>query len=335
VNDLDFFADLMATGTVLGVDHTSDRAAVEAALGRERASGRSRSWMVWDYGLVEFGWHRTDAWAVTYYGAQTHRLPWLAREGSVEAALVDRYGAFRPTLPVDEVRAALRVRGFALEPRPALDDDVEEYWEPTSRMGIVVEAGVVLKMLGPSTRGRGSPGAFGDYARHLLTLSDAERVAWLSKREPGTEPERTDWWYYLRIAVARRAEGGSARSSAWRRLEIALDSLAVRLGVDAEDEGAAALCSAVVGGGGDGLPTPDEAVARWLAAVPVSLDEARRLCVDRPLEPAEVRLSRRLRDQIHTVQPCLDVLTASTVASELRAWTSLKPELLRRPLMPG
>jgi hypothetical protein len=34
VGDLDFFVDLMMTDTVLGVDHTSDLADVEEALGR-------------------------------------------------------------------------------------------------------------------------------------------------------------------------------------------------------------------------------------------------------------------------------------------------------------
>lgn len=165
MSDLDFFVDLMTTGTVLGVDHASDLATVEEILGYGCTSEISPSVMLSDFGLIEFGWHRggpRDDWRVTYFGAQAHRLPWLTRENLIETALVDRYGGFRSRLDFDELRTALQARGFTLEDRPSLNDDCAEYWEPTTRMGIVVRsepdasgwgpAGTVLKMLGPQRR---------------------------------------------------------------------------------------------------------------------------------------------------------------------------------------
>ncbi|MEV5576768.1 hypothetical protein AB0L06_42655 [Spirillospora sp. NPDC052269] len=169
MSDLDFFVDLMTTGTVLGIDHTSDLATVEGVLGPGCTSELSPSVRLSDFGLIEFGWYRSgpqDEWEVTYFGAQTHRLPWLTRDGSIEAALVDRYGDFRPRLDFDELHTAVQARGFTLEECPSLNDDCVEYWEPTTRMGLVVNsepdesgwgpAGTVLKMLGPHAGDRPS-----------------------------------------------------------------------------------------------------------------------------------------------------------------------------------
>ncbi|GAA1024077.1 hypothetical protein GCM10009556_101670 [Acrocarpospora pleiomorpha] len=62
--DLDFFADLMIRGTVLGLDHTSKLVDVEKVLGCDRAV-EVPSGVVSDFGLVEFGWWRDrpeDEW---------------------------------------------------------------------------------------------------------------------------------------------------------------------------------------------------------------------------------------------------------------------------------
>ncbi|MEV0975134.1 hypothetical protein [Microtetraspora glauca] len=58
---LDFFADLVITGTVLGLDHTSEQADVEERLGRDRPF-KAPSGMISDFGLVEFGWWRGRGW---------------------------------------------------------------------------------------------------------------------------------------------------------------------------------------------------------------------------------------------------------------------------------
>jgi hypothetical protein len=356
VSDLDFFADLVITGTVLGVDHTSDLAAVEEVLGHNSTFRVSRSVMISDFGLVEFGWHRggpQEDWAVTYFGAQTHRLSWLTGENRVGTALVDRYGRFRPRLDLGELRTAVHARGFTLEERPSLNDGCAEYWEPTSRMGLIAvsdpyesgsdePAGTVLKMLGPTDRSawrrfRGREEAFNSYATHLLTRSETERVAWLDRREPEADPERTDWWSCLRSVVARRTGGTPAANAQWRRLGFALNRHAAERGIDTADEAAVTLLVSLAHahdlGVADELPTMDEAVERWLTAT-TPLAQATRLCTDRPRDPAGTRLSRRLRNQIHDIQPCLPHVTSAAAADELRAWIELKPALLRLPVPP-
>ncbi|HEY8478235.1 MAG TPA: hypothetical protein VIL71_00255 [Spirillospora sp.] len=360
MDDLGFFVDLVTTGTVLGLDHTSDLATVEEVLGTGRTFPVSRSGdvLVSDFGLVEFGWRRSPArggWEVTYYGAQTHRLRWLADEGGIEPPLLERYGPFRRLLDVGELDAAVRARGFALERVPAANPDCDEYRQPDSGLEVVALSapdedswgpkGTVIKMLsGGDTAGRaaawrrfrGREQAFRGYAEHLLNLPEADRNAWLDEREPPAGPERADWWACLRSTAGRRARGGSRDAARWWRLALALDRHAVERGVDSEDRAAVALATAVLdaadAGVAGGLPTIDEAVARWLEAVPAPLDRARRLCVERPLDADGVRLSRRLRDQIHAVEPCLARVSSPEVAAGLRAWTDLKPELLRLPV---
>lgn len=318
VSDLDFFADLLATGTVLGLDHTSSPDEVEAVLGRVEDPWHPPGGMLLDFGLVEFGWHRDDRgspWSVTYFGAQAHRLAWLVEDGGVEPRLVERYGPFRSRLDAGELLGALRERGFPLEERPSLNDGCAEYWEPTSRMGLIAESsGDVVKVLGPQPspawpRFRGRKQTFESYAGHLVPLSEPELSAWLDEREPAG-PERADWWHCLRGAA-----GGPAR---WR-LAKALDRQAAERGVDPPDEAAVTLVRNLVRDGAD----PSEAVERWLAAVP-PLAEAARLAAARSLTPDEIRLSRRLRDQIHDLRTVLP----SADSPELRAWFALRPALL-------
>ncbi|WP_285704584.1 hypothetical protein [Microtetraspora sp. NBRC 16547] len=350
MGDLDFFADLMITGTVLGVDHTSELADVEEVLGRDHTF-EAPSGMISDFGLVEFGWWRDrpqDKWAVIYFGAQTHRLPWLTSGDEVEAALVDRYGGFRPRLDFGELHDAVQARGFTLQERPSYNEGCVDYWEPTSKMGLIAVSdpdewdeppGTVLKMLGPGGRYawrsfQGREQAFRGYADHVLTLSEPELVTWLDKREP-KEPQRTDWWACLRSVVAQRTGGTPAENARWRRLRIVLDHHAAERGVDAADEAAVNLIIALAEvrdlSVADKLPTMDAAVERWLAAT-TTLTNGARLCTDRPLDPADVRLSRRLRNQIHAIQPCLRSISSTVLADELRAWIEVKRSLLGLPV---
>ena len=156
----DFFVDLAVTGTVLGLDHTSDLATVQSVFGEPGQRTAKHSLLI-DTGLVEFGWTRGGAdqdWSISYFGAQTHRLPWLTDKGLVGAALVERYGEFPSRLDIDELRAAVSARSGSLEERPSANTGYLELWSPVSRTSVLVavdpaetgeRAGTVVKMLGP------------------------------------------------------------------------------------------------------------------------------------------------------------------------------------------
>ncbi|NRQ37123.1 hypothetical protein HII36_35605 [Nonomuraea sp. NN258] len=342
VRDLDFFADLVTTGTVLGLDHTSALAEVEAVLGRDLSAEPDGHRLNCDFGLVEFGWQRDGAgrpWEVVHFGAQTHRLPWLVDSDHV---LVPHYGRFRARLDFADLRAAVTARGFELEERGSSPVGCAHYWQPDSGMGLLVvtdeeeagqgePAGTVLKILGPQSRPVWErfvhrERAFRDQAAHLLTLSDAARAAWLDAREPEPGPERAGWWGYLRHVVERRALDG--RRAGWPALGLALDRAAAERGVWPADEAAVRVIVAILASAAEPGEL-DAAVQRWLTVLPVTYAEAVRLCAARP-GPAGIRTARRLRNQLHEVRDCVPRLASAALADEVRAWMELRPALLGR-----
>jgi hypothetical protein len=330
VNDLDFFVDLVVTGTVLGLDHTSTLDDVEEVLG---PAGRAPSGMITDSGLVEFGWWRDSPrndWQVTYFGAQAHRLPFFDGD-QVGAALVDRYGEFRPRLDVDDLRTAVRARDFDLVEVPRLgpaNAGYAEYREPTTGMSVLYlddpeaagrqePAGFVEKVLGTgdsrtaALRYGDQHRAFTDRVKHLRTLSDDDLAAWVDRHSPATDPERADWWNYLR-----------SRTGTAEHLRRALNRLAAERGVDSATDAALATLSTARD------HEVDAAVDRWLTAMAESFAEAERLSTRRPLTADEIRRSRVLRDRIHGVHVFAPRVTSAAVAGALRTWTDLKPALL-------
>lgn len=185
--------------------------------------------------------------------------------------MVERYGRSRPSLDVDELRAATEARGFPLEERHAWGDGIVEYWEPTSRMGLIAvsdpeeagqgaPAGAVLKMLSAGTdssawaRFREREDSFEGYVSHLLALTEARRIAWLDEHN-----------------LMQAASG----------------------------------------------PTGGPIYGSW--------SDAAGLSAGRALGPADIRLSRTLRNQIHEVGPALPHLKSAAVADDCGPGSSSSP----------
>lgn len=278
----DLFVDLTVTGTVLGLDHTSTPEAVHAVFGGEFTPPLD------SFGLVEFGWHGR---AVTYFGAQAHRLG-----QPVEPVLVERYGVFPDRLDVDDLRKAVAEQGFPLDEQPYDDEDHVYFLAPVAHIGVLAERGSrdVVNLLGPSRRSRLSDQRerFRSYARHLRALPPADRAAWFDRR---AEPGR-DWWD--RLAAAAPAD------------HLAIHRAATDRGVYPPDEAAATEVRLLLAANLD----PGDAVRRWLATVPDP--------------PSGIPAARRLRDQIHEVEPALPRLTDPNLAADLRRWVTEKPRLL-------
>ncbi|GAA1699358.1 hypothetical protein GCM10009745_52420 [Kribbella yunnanensis] len=319
MNDLDFFAGLAITGTVLGVDATSDLATVQEVLGNEHfyvqpvAEGSTWEYANADYGLIDFGWGRergSSEWTCLYAGTQNHRV--------------------EPVLLIDELRGAVTERGFTMDSSPQWPGaDFSEHWVPgVSISALVADSdpewgppGTVIKMLGgvgdrhDILKARavfhGEEKKFKAYSKDLRTLSDEQLARWLDKREPAADREL--WWTFL-------------RSHCRDQLGLALDLAAAERGVDSPDRAALNLAgwSSI-----ESAPPLDDAVTQWLTTTP-TLDEGRRLAAATTLTPDEIRLSRRLRDQAFELRGYPPSIRAAEVADELRAWVELGPQLLRR-----
>jgi hypothetical protein len=77
VIDLEFYADVLCSGSVLGLDAHSTPEQVTAVLGTTFGEYRSRGAMIRDFGLVEFTWERRRAdrmWRGVGFAVQIHRL---------------------------------------------------------------------------------------------------------------------------------------------------------------------------------------------------------------------------------------------------------------------
>jgi hypothetical protein len=323
MSGFDFFVDLMVTGTVLGLDDTSEIETVHAVFGQDDFLPPLDS-----FGLIEFGWYQHKGrWEVTYFGAQAHRLRWLTRDTMMEPALIERYGEFPDRIDVDELLVALSRQGIQLEELPYHDEDYVDLWSPVTRMGVLADRSSrsVEKMLGRSSRNgwRSFPGrqeTFTAYAKHLLTLTDTERQTWYDRRDP--QENRADWWRCLSHAAAGKTGGTDETALRWARLRLALVSAAAERGALPPDEAAVAEVELLADAAENDLPlgtadcTADDAVARWLATLPASP------------AGADLPTARLLRDQIHDVQRGLGLLTDPGLAEELRRWMAVKPLLL-------
>ncbi|UNO38844.1 hypothetical protein [Streptomyces sp. MST-110588] len=145
MNSLNFFADVVASGTVLGASPTCGPDQVSEVLGTDYAENSGYSDSMWrDYGLAEFFWFRGSAdapWEGHHFSLQVHRL--TQGPDVVAPAIRSVYGQeFGPTLAFDALAAVLRERGVPLEeiPDTANAPYYRSFWQPQSCVEISVIA---------------------------------------------------------------------------------------------------------------------------------------------------------------------------------------------------
>nr|WTB32322.1 hypothetical protein OG781_25130 [Streptomyces sp. NBC_00830] len=142
MSDLEFYADVLRSGTVLGLDAHSTPEQVTAVLGSDFGEYRTRGAMIRDFGLVEFTWERRRAdrtWRGMGFAVQVHRLDTAGTE-VVNPAIRAAYGMFPTVLPrLGEVRALPEAERWPLRELPGADSEFRELWQPES--GVSVLAG--------------------------------------------------------------------------------------------------------------------------------------------------------------------------------------------------
>ena len=135
MNDFDFYASVVATGTVLGLDETCDTGDLAFRLGYDRDEGDSqKAYPVRLLGLVESCW--TGLGAGRWQGASLAvRVFTLHYGDAVPPVLRDAYGPFGNAVRFPELRAELETRGFGLEELPA-QPGWRSFVQPESRTKI-------------------------------------------------------------------------------------------------------------------------------------------------------------------------------------------------------
>ncbi|GLZ32888.1 hypothetical protein Lesp02_50760 [Lentzea sp. NBRC 105346] len=136
-----------------------------------------------------------------------------------------------------------------------------------------------------------------------MSLSEVDGAAWADRRAGDRS-----WWNALITEARKRADRPE--------LVLVLERLAYeRLGDPVP------LARALA----EAESEPDSVLRVWLASAAAALDTVRTL---NPRATEEVRVVRRLRNEIHQLTPCLPHVRSASVADELRAWIALRPSLL-------
>jgi hypothetical protein len=223
---MDFFADVLTTGTVLGVDAELGPDVATAVLGAGYAEN-DNGWSFWrDYGLVEIAWQRRPGgpdWEGMFFMLQTHRL--TGKRPVVNDAIKAEYGGFRQfkrPLMLADLEAELDRRGVPLIARGEPDSGYQEYWVPDSEMSVlaVVDAegqekawGTVEKIgsafhrdLGLRARFKGQEKQIWQTMEYVVGLSPRARENWFEKHKPGTGV--ADWWAFHCLMIAAKANHG-------------------------------------------------------------------------------------------------------------------------------
>lgn len=344
---LELAVDVVARGEVLGVDHTSGPERVARILGETSAENRARRSMWRDHGRVDFFWERArgeSVWRGTHFTVQLHRLAWGGPELAA-APLRAEYGPLRAPLRFEALRSALADVGVDLVELPGGDPGSCEYWQPESAVQVLVAddgRGEVSALVSPLRAGSVA-GRLADELvweqriGHLLGAGEARRRAWIARRRP-EGVGAVNWWLHLFL----RIEAGFGSRAGARGEAVRLYLWAVR---HAQETGAFSAAETVirisslrcalrseasaadVADVADALPTAAQIVRSCLAAVPLTLAEARTPFRLRSADLDVLRRARRAKNLINAAAPHLRDLEDPSLAAELTRWMSAVPNL--------
>lgn len=271
---VEFFADVVTTGEVLGVDGMLPPELVAGVLGTDFTEHGS---LDRDYGLVKFSWAGAPGgpWYGLGFSVQAYRL------ARANAAIEARYGPIRAQ-KIAGLLAQLERRGVALTHEPQPDPEWDGYWQPESKVFVHVRRGRLESLSHPSLplSDVGVPGhskTIPPTLKHLLELSEVDRRRWAESERP--DPR---WWpsavSYSQHKPFRREH--PEEHEAWFELAGWLTGYGREIGALSVAEATLSTASFVADLAGQGrfadrLPSADEVVRDCLDALPEDLGAAR------------------------------------------------------------
>lgn len=189
----DFFADVVETGTIMGLDANMGPDAATAIMGTNCAETRDNTtfWRV--YGLVELSWRKRKrklGWAGEHFAVQAHRLDHAV---TLDDAVRERYGDFAGPLTFTDLRAELGGRGVEL-----VDLGERGYWQPEAQVTVHVDDGNVRQIVSafgwtPSTGDTDQKAAW-QQVKALADMAPEQRVRWGERKRP-------DWRHLGRLTA--------------------------------------------------------------------------------------------------------------------------------------
>lgn len=185
----------------------------------------------------------------------------------------------------------------------------------------------------PSAGGRRQ--AVEDGLVDLLRLDEHGRGRWLDRRQPAPT-ERANWWLYLLLVSDQHLDEQSSRQADWAELKLWLLRQGPARAVFTEAESAEQLAYLTLKMRRAGLslavlPSADEIVQACLDALPVQLNEVAILADRRDLrglDRTRMCQSRQAKILVSAAQWHLDEVHDARIASQLREWIRVKPQLV-------
>ncbi|MFI6100646.1 hypothetical protein ACIA8G_34280 [Lentzea sp. NPDC051213] len=209
---LDFLADVVQTGTIMGLDANLGPDAASAVLG----DGFGENWssrVYWRaYGLVDLSWYRRErglGLQGEHWSVQAHRLE--RDDAMVDDAIAARYGRFAGPQMFDELQQELTNRGvelIKLEKR-------EQYWQPDAQTTLHVDpaTGTVQNIV--SAYGEDHRDTFDadhravwQQLKEVAAMPEPARVRWAERNAP----DRAWWRYCTRLTANRTASHDHVRN---------------------------------------------------------------------------------------------------------------------------
>lgn len=217
----DFFADVVQTGTVLGLDENMGPDIAAEVMGGNAGENRDGPMCCRSYGLVEITWYerrRGLGWRGGHLAVQAHRLE--HGEEFLDDAVAARYGRFGGLLMFEELRHELARRRVELVPIGGPRFGHQEYWQPdaqvTVHVGVDPEYGPGSVQSVFTAFGRDFTIAFdGDHKavwqqmKAVAAMSGEQRARWVAAKAP--EDFRSWWRYCARLTAGRAASHDALR----------------------------------------------------------------------------------------------------------------------------
>ncbi|MCO1578654.1 hypothetical protein M8C13_23145 [Crossiella sp. SN42] len=351
MSDIDFYADLVATGAVLGADRHWTPAELDElfdADNREYVEAVSTEALNLDYGLLEYFWERESPrapWHGVHLSAQVHRLAigWA----DPPALLSENYGSFEPNPSFAELRAELDRRDIPLIELPQELPAHRSYWQPDSQAVVVEIIAQEEFVTSPSEEigsinGISAPGLLHNLPRprfdalrqslhQLAEASPAARERWLDKHATDA-----DWWRDRLTVFAIKLGWRESAEAVWVPLYLWFAEAALRRGaLDAAElarrvaETAARLDLYTAEELPPLLPGADELTTTLLTGLPLHRGEADQRWGVPGLPGEEVRPLLRSRQLVETAARLRPFLRETAVIAELGEWLRVWPEFGR------
>jgi hypothetical protein len=185
--DVEFFAAVLRTGTVLGLDEQLGPEVIRRAVGPPLRAELLGDDLRWDYDVVSFEWEgRPDV------------LPYRGKWFTVPVA------ELAPGLRLDDLRAAA---GMSFTEFREPQDGVQRYWQRESEMDLTVEVktGAVLMIQSAFNRAFHVLHRYEHLAGELWqTLIPDMRDDWFAGNEPAGAG-RAGWWLYLCTTISAKS----------------------------------------------------------------------------------------------------------------------------------